>query len=186
VERPHAARGSVAQPVDQTIVRDGSRAGSNGLSLDAEGLLLDFSRQRLDARALELLLGLAEQTEVAALDRTDVRRSPDQQHRGPPGASRRAAPRGRSPPHRLWRRRDAARRKPSGARCARSAEALHAGKLLGYTGKPITDIVKHRPSAASDSRHRHGGARPLAEGREARVERCTSCRTSTGWRSRTC
>src|SRR3954468_18268003 len=33
-------------------------------SLEAEGLLLDFSRQLLDARGLELLLELAEQTEV--------------------------------------------------------------------------------------------------------------------------
>ena len=33
-------------------------------SLESEGLLFDFSRQLLDARALELLLELAEQTEV--------------------------------------------------------------------------------------------------------------------------
>src|SRR5262245_23312091 len=33
-------------------------------SLDAEGLLFDFSRQLLDDRALESLLALAEQTEV--------------------------------------------------------------------------------------------------------------------------
>src|SRR5687767_9515365 len=33
-------------------------------SLDAEGILLDFSRQLLDVRALDELLALAEQTEV--------------------------------------------------------------------------------------------------------------------------
>src|SRR5919109_4782282 len=33
-------------------------------SLEADGILFDFSRQLLDARALELLLELAEQTEV--------------------------------------------------------------------------------------------------------------------------
>jgi glucose-6-phosphate isomerase len=33
-------------------------------SLDAEGILLDFSRELLDASALESLLKLAEQTEV--------------------------------------------------------------------------------------------------------------------------
>jgi len=38
-------------------------------SLEAEGLLLDFSRQLLDARALELLLALAQQTEVAKIAR---------------------------------------------------------------------------------------------------------------------
>src|SRR5262245_50933380 len=33
-------------------------------SLDAEGILLDFSRQLLDTRALEALIALAEQTDV--------------------------------------------------------------------------------------------------------------------------
>src|SRR5262245_51077222 len=34
------------------------------LSIDAEDLLFDFSRQRLDRRALDMLVQLAEQTEV--------------------------------------------------------------------------------------------------------------------------
>jgi glucose-6-phosphate isomerase len=109
-------------------------------SRDDEGLLLDFSRQLLDARALELLLAVAEQTEVKRwielmFDGFPVNNTED-----------------RPALHIALRRRhdrplvvdgvdvmpavEAERRKMRGF-----ADALHAGKLKGYSGKRIDRVV---------------------------------------------
>jgi glucose-6-phosphate isomerase len=109
-------------------------------SLDAEGLFLDFSRQLIDAKALELLLALARQTEVPRwielmfsgfpVNNTEDRAALH-------AALRRPADR---PIHvdgenvMPWV--EAERQKMRAL-----ADALHAGELRGYTGKPITDVV---------------------------------------------
>ncbi len=61
VLRQHAAALS-SRPIQQLFAADSRRF--EHLSLDAEGLLLDFSRQRLDPAVLAALVELAEQTEV--------------------------------------------------------------------------------------------------------------------------
>ena len=110
------------------------------LSLDAEGLLLDFSRQRLDAPTLAALVELAEQTEVPRWIELMFAGHPINNTEDRPAlhvALRRAA----DAPLTAYGENvmplvEAERRKMRAL-----AEALHAGKLLGYTGKPITDIV---------------------------------------------
>src|SRR6185503_19293774 len=109
-------------------------------SLEAEGLLLDFSRQRLDARALELLVALAEQTEVPRwielmfaghpVNNTEDRPALHVALRRPTDAPLTAYGENVMPLVEAER-----------AKMRALADALHAGKLRGYTGKPITDIV---------------------------------------------
>ena len=110
------------------------------LSLDAEGLLLDFSRQRLDAPTLSSLLELAEQTEVAHWIELMFAGHPINNTEDRPAlhvALRRPADRALTAyGEDVMPLVEAERRKMRAL-----AEALHAGKLLGYTGKPITDIV---------------------------------------------
>jgi glucose-6-phosphate isomerase len=110
------------------------------LSLDAQGLLLDFSRQRLDVAVLRSLIELAEQTEVPRwielmfagfpVNNTEDRaalhvalRRPAEQPLQVDGTNVMPAV-------------EAERRK-----IRRMAGALHAGELKGATGKPITDVV---------------------------------------------
>jgi glucose-6-phosphate isomerase len=110
------------------------------LSLDAQGLLLDFSRQRLDVAVLRSLIELAEQTEVQRwielmfsgfpVNNTEDRaalhvalRRPAEQPLQVDGTNVMPAV-------------EAERRK-----IRRMAGALHAGELKGATGKPITDVV---------------------------------------------
>src|SRR5690349_4711884 len=109
-------------------------------SLEAEGLLLDFSRQLLDARALELLLELAEQAEVRRwielmftghpINNTEDRPALHVALRRPADAPLLAYGEDVMPLVEHER-----------AKMRALADALHAGRLLGYTGKPITDIV---------------------------------------------
>ena len=109
-------------------------------SLEAEGLLLDFSRQLLDARALELLLDLAEQTEVRRWVELMFTGHPVNNTEDRPAlhvALRRPADRpllayGED----VMPLVEAERRK-----IRELADALHAGELSGYTGRPITDVV---------------------------------------------
>src|SRR6478735_5176622 len=96
-------------------------------SLESEGLLLDFSRQLLDARALELLLELAEQTEV--------RHWIELMFSGHPinnPADRPLLAYGED----VMPLVETERRKIRAL-----ADALHAGELSGCTGRPITDVV---------------------------------------------
>jgi glucose-6-phosphate isomerase len=109
-------------------------------SCEAEGLLLDFSRQLLDAAALESLLALAEQTEVPRwlelmfdghpINNTEDRPALHVALRRP--ANTRLLAYGEDVMPLVERER---------AKMRALAEALHAGELRGYTGKPITDLV---------------------------------------------
>jgi len=109
-------------------------------SVEAEGLLLDFSRQRLDARALELLLALAEQTEVPRWIELMFSGHPVNNTEDRPAlhvALRRAA----DAPLTAYGENVMPLVEAERAKMRALADALHAGKLRGYTGKPITDIV---------------------------------------------
>jgi glucose-6-phosphate isomerase len=109
-------------------------------SLETEGLLFDFSRQLLDARALELLLDLAEQTEVRRWIELMFSGHPINNTEDRPAlhvALRRPADRpllayGED----VMPLVEAERRK-----IRKLADALHAGELNGHTGRPITDVV---------------------------------------------
>src|SRR5215831_6199068 len=109
-------------------------------SLEADGLLLDFSRQLLDARALELLLELADQTEVRRWIELMFTGHPVNNTEDRPAlhiALRRPADRpllayGED----VMPLVEAERRK-----IRELADALHAGELRGHTGRAITDVV---------------------------------------------
>jgi glucose-6-phosphate isomerase len=109
-------------------------------SREKEGLLFDFSRQLLDARALELLLDLAGQTEIERWIRLMFAGHPINNTEDRPAlhvALRRPADRpllayGAD----VMPLVEAERRKIRAL-----ADALHAGSLRGYTGRPITDVV---------------------------------------------
>jgi glucose-6-phosphate isomerase len=109
-------------------------------SLESEGLLLDFSRQLIDARALELLLTLAEQVEIPRWTRLMFDGYPVNNTEDRPAlhvALRRPANR----PLLV----DGADVMPAveneRKKMRELADALHAGELSGYTGRPITDVV---------------------------------------------
>lgn len=110
------------------------------LAVEAEGLTLDFSRQLLDAPALGDLVALAEETEV--------RRWTDLMFSGYPVNNTEDRP----ALHVALRRRAERPIAANGEnvmplveaeRCKMRAlaDALHSGQLLGFSGKPITDIV---------------------------------------------
>ena len=109
-------------------------------SLGGEGIMLDLSRQLLDARALELLLALAEQTEVPRwielmfaghpINNTEDRPALHAALRRPANAPLSAYGEDVMPLVEGER-----------AKMRELADALHAGELRGYTGKPITDLV---------------------------------------------
>jgi glucose-6-phosphate isomerase len=109
-------------------------------SREAEGLLLDFSRQRVDARALELLLKLAAETEVPRWIELMFAGHPVNNTEDRPAlhvALRRSA----DAPLVAYGEDvmplvEAERRKIRAL-----AEALHAGRLRGFTDQPITDVV---------------------------------------------
>jgi glucose-6-phosphate isomerase len=109
-------------------------------SLAAEGLLLDFSRQLLDARALELLLELAAQTEVARWIELMFAGHPVNNTEDRPAlhvALRRAA----GSPLTAYGENVMPLVEAERVKMRALADALHAGNLRGYTGKPITDVV---------------------------------------------
>ena len=134
---PHAEslRG---RSIKQLFAEDAQRFAR--LSLQAEGLTFDFSRQLLDAQGLKMLLELAEQTEVPRWIELMFTGHPVNNTEDRPAlhvALRRAADRpllayGED----VMPLVEAERRKIRAL-----AEALHAGELKGYTGKPITDVV---------------------------------------------
>ena len=109
-------------------------------SLRAEGLLLDYSRQLLDARALESLVALAEQTEVPRwielmftghpVNNTEDRPALHVALRRPAGA-----------PLYVYGENVMPLVEAERAKMRALADALHSGELRGFTGKPITDIV---------------------------------------------
>jgi glucose-6-phosphate isomerase len=109
-------------------------------SCEAEGLLLDFSRQLLDAGALEALTELAQQTEVPRwielmfggypVNNTEDRPALHVALRRPADAPLAAYGEDVMPLVEHER-----------AKMRALADALHAGELRGYTGRPITDVV---------------------------------------------
>ena len=178
-----------------TETRAGARAGARSrpcsrrtherferFSLDAEGILLDFSRQLLDARALESLLALAEQTEVPRwielmfgghpINNTEDRPALHVALRRPAEAPLLAY--GEDVMPLVERER---------AKMRALADALHAGELRGYTGKPITDIVNI--GIGGSDLGIVMAVQALAEDCRA-GSACTSSPTSTASRSRTC
>src|SRR5947207_7525120 len=110
------------------------------LSLDTEGLLLDFSRQRLDPGVLAALVELAEQTEVPRWIELMFTGHPVNNTEDRPAlhvALRRAA----DAPLTAYGEDVMPLVETERRKMRALAEALHGGKLLGSTGKPITDVV---------------------------------------------
>jgi glucose-6-phosphate isomerase len=109
-------------------------------SCQAQGLLLDYSRQLLDARALEALLALAAETEVPRwielmfgghpINNTEDRPALHVALRRPADAPLAAYGENVMPLVEAER-----------AKMRALATALHTDQLRGFTGKPITDIV---------------------------------------------
>ncbi len=109
-------------------------------SIEAEGILLDFSRQLLDAPTPESLLALAEQTEVPRWIELMFTGHPINNTEDRPAlhvALRRAA----SKPLTAYGEDVMPLVEHERAKMRALADALQAGKLRGYTGKPITDLV---------------------------------------------
>src|SRR5262245_39281718 len=109
-------------------------------SVDAEGLRFDCSRQRVDAKALESWLALADQTEVPRWIELMFSGHPINNTEDRPAlhvALRRPA----DEPLLAYGEDVMPLVEHERAKMRALADALHAGKLRGYTGKPITDIV---------------------------------------------
>jgi glucose-6-phosphate isomerase len=109
-------------------------------SCAAEGLLFDFSRQLLDARALEGLLALAEETEVPRWIELMFDGHPINNTEDRPAlhvALRRRA----DLPLLAYGENVMPLVETERAKMRALADALHTGELRGYTGKPITDVV---------------------------------------------
>ena len=111
-----------------------------GFALEAEGLYLDYSRQRLDSHGRTLLLQLAEQVQVQAwiermfagehINNTEDRPALHVALRRPADLSLLLAGEDVMP-----------RVEGERAKMRQLAAALHTGELKGYTGRPLTDIV---------------------------------------------
>jgi glucose-6-phosphate isomerase len=110
------------------------------LSVESEGLLFDFSRQLIDERALQLLLELAEQTEVRRWIELMFAGHPVNNTEDRPAlhvALRRPA----DQPLRAYGEDVMPLVEAERGKIRALADALHAGELGGYTGRPITDVV---------------------------------------------
>jgi glucose-6-phosphate isomerase len=109
-------------------------------SAEAQGILLDFSRQRIDETALAALLELAEQTDVAgwiermfageAINNTEGRAVLHVALRRPESMPIQVAGENVMPLVEAER-----------AKMRRLADALHGGELKGATGRPIDTVV---------------------------------------------
>ncbi len=109
-------------------------------SCEAEGVLLDFSRQLLDAAALESLVALAEQTEVPRWIELMFGGHPINNTEDRPAlhvALRRRA----DAPLTAYGENVMPLVEAERVKMRSLADALHAGELRGFTGKPITDVV---------------------------------------------
>jgi glucose-6-phosphate isomerase len=137
------ALGERAKALRKSTIKDlfaGDPRRFEQLSCSAEGVTLDFSRQRLDAATLRELVVLAEQTEVPRWIELMFAGHPVNNTEDRPAlhvALRRAAERPL-----LAYGEDVMPLVEGERRKIRAlADALHSGTLRGYTGKPITDIV---------------------------------------------
>ena len=109
-------------------------------SLEACGVLYDFSRELIDFRALELLIQLAEHTEVRRWIELMFAGHPINNTEDRPAlhvALRRPA----TQPLTAYGEDVMPLVEAERQKMRTLAEALHAGELKGFTGKPITDIV---------------------------------------------
>ena len=118
-----------------------SRRGSSGLSVEAVGLFLDYSKHRVTDETMQLLVAPGRGVRPAGPYRRDVPRRQDQRHRGPRRAARRPprAPRGQSilvdgedvvpEVHEVL------------DRMAAFAERVRSGGWTGYTGQRIRNVV---------------------------------------------
>lgn len=132
------ARSLADRPIASLFEADASRFAS--LSRSAEGLLLDFSRQQLDARALELLVALAAETQVPRWIELMFGAHPINNTEDRPAlhvALRRPSDR----PLLAYGEDVMPHVEAERAKMRELAEALHADALLGYGGAPITDVV---------------------------------------------
>ncbi len=119
---------------------DADPARFQKFSANAEGLLLDYSRQLLDAAALQGLLDLAAQTEVPRWIELMFAGHPINNTEDRPAlhvALRRRA----DSPLTAYGENVMPLVEAERAKMRALADALHAGELRGFTGKPITDIV---------------------------------------------
>jgi glucose-6-phosphate isomerase len=109
-------------------------------SLEREGLLLDFSRQLLDRRALDGLVALAQETQVASWIVAMFAGLPVNNTEDRPAlhaALRRPADR----PLKAYGENVMPAVEAERAKIRVLADALESGELRGATGRPITDIV---------------------------------------------
>src|SRR5689334_13188544 len=126
------------QSIKQLFAADARRF--ERLSLDAEGVLFDFSRELIDPRGLELLLDLAEQTEVRRWVELMFTGHPINNTEDRPAlhvALRRPADR----PLLAYGEDVMPLVETERRKIRELANALHAGDLRGYTGRPIRDVV---------------------------------------------
>jgi glucose-6-phosphate isomerase len=132
-----------AQALERLTIKDlfaGDPRRFERCSVQHSGLLLDFSRQRIDARSLELLLALAKQTEIPRWIELMFTGHPVNNTEDRPAlhvALRRSA----DVPLTAYGQDvmplvEAERRKIRAL-----ADALHARRLRGFTGEEITDVV---------------------------------------------
>ncbi len=132
------ADGLRRKPIAGLFDADPNRALA--FSVEAEGLWLDLSRQRLDLRALKLLLRLAEQTRLP--DWTERMFRGDRINNTEDRAALHIAlRRPADQPLNLDGEDIMVRVEAERAKMRALADALHGRSLLGYTGRPVTDIV---------------------------------------------
>jgi len=109
-------------------------------SLEREGLLLDYSRQHVDRHAIELLVELAAAVDVPRWVELMFAGYPINNTEDRPAlhvALRRPADR----PIDAWGENVMPLVEAERQKMRALADALHAGKLKGHTGRPITDVV---------------------------------------------
>ncbi len=125
-------------PVRELFARDPDRF--RGFSRELDGLLLDFSRQRIDedtlgsliehARGVGLLARIGEMFEGAQVNSTEKRAALHTLLRAPAGS---AVPESLAPLH--------AQVLNVRSQCAAFVREVHAGRREGATGKRFTDVV---------------------------------------------
>ncbi len=125
-------------PVDDLFAADPARF--EHLSREFDGLLLDFSRQRLDGAALDALIALAEAVDLrgqvdallggALVNNTEGRAALHTLLRVPAGAT---VPAALEPLH--------AEVLDERAKCAAFVRDIHEGRRKGSTGQRFTDVV---------------------------------------------
>ena len=118
-----------------------SPTGATRSDLEVGDLYLDYSKNRLTAETMSLLVALARAAGVRTAARRDVRRREDQHHRGARGPARRAP--GADGPEDLRRRgrrrRRGAHRLEQDGGVRRTASA--SGAWTGHTGKRIRNVI---------------------------------------------